>query len=136
MEDIRETLLTHSRYIRDTLLPLVANDQGSGLNYRDLSILRAILNDVNATPVTLELLRYSRIAKALAIITTDTRWPADTAMKASRILQKWEKPLGRVDDLRIDLWGPGGRLEGLKKAKVWWPGTVSKIKVILMTSPH
>ena len=136
MEEVRETLRTHSRYIRDTLLPLLAGREGSGLNDRDLSFLRNALNEVNKTPITIDLLRYSRIAQALAMIATDTRWPADVAIKATKILQKWEKVFGRVVDLQADLWGPGGRLEGLKRMKVWWPATAKQTKVSGTKSPN
>lgn len=129
MDEIREILRTHSRYIRDTLLPLVAGGECSKLNDRDIALLQATLDEVNAIPITLDLLRYSRIANALAIITMDPRWPAEMATKATRILNKWEKPFGRVDDLRADLWGPGGRLAGLKKVKRAWGVTGNKAEV-------
>lgn len=129
MDEIREILLKHSRYIRDTLLPLVADGGSSKLNDRDIALVRTTLNEVNAIPVTLDLLRYSRIAKALAIIAMDPRWPAETAAKATRILDKWEKAFGRVDDLQADLWGPGGRLAGLKKVKRSLGVTRNKAKV-------
>lgn len=129
MEEVRETLRTHSRYICDTLLPLVTDEQGSKLNDRDICFLRTILYEVNATPITLDLLRCSRIEKALAFIAMDPRWPAEATSKAEKILKKWEKSLGRVDDLRADLWGPRGRLEGLTKIKSRWGTTAEKAEV-------
>lgn len=129
MDEVRETLRTHSRYICDTLLPLVAGGEGSKLNDRDICFLRTTLNEVNATPISLDLLRYSRIEKALAFIAMDPRWPAEATTKAHKILEKWERSLGPVDDLRADLWGPCGRLEGLKKMKGWWGAAVEKSEV-------
>lgn len=129
MEEVRETLRTHSRYICYTLFPLVTDEEGSKLNDRDICFLRTILYEVNATPITLDLIRYSRIEKALTFIAMDPRWPADATARAQRILNKWEKSLGRVDNLRADPWGPRGRLEGLKKFKGPWRATAEKAEV-------
>lgn len=129
MEEVRETLRTHSRYIRDTLLPLVTDQKGSKLNSRDIYCLRTALYEVNAIPITLDLLRYSRIEKALVFIAMDPRWPAEATSRAAKILTKWEKSFGPVDDLRADLWGPGGRLEGLKKMKGPRGATAEKAEV-------
>lgn len=130
MEAACETLRTHSRYIRDNLLPLVTRGGGeSRLNSRDITLLNSALSEVNAIPITLDLLRYSRIEKALGTIALDGRWPLETVANAQLILKKWEKQFGSVDDLQADLWSPGGRLEGLKKVKGWSDSTMDKTKV-------
>ncbi len=87
------------------------------LNDDDAAFLRKTLDNVDAVPMTLDLLCYSRIYKALAKITTDSGWPAVTANYARSILKKWAYQFGPLDDVRADLWGPGGRMEGLKKTK-------------------
>jgi hypothetical protein len=130
MEEIGEILRTHARYIRDSLQPLVHGGGECRLNGRDVIFLRSVLNEVNAIPTTLDLLRYSRIEKALGKIALDGRWPLETAMMAQRILKKWERQFGPLDDVRADLWGPGGRLAGLKKMMGWSDGTVDKTKVV------
>lgn len=129
MEEVRETLRTHARYICYTLVPLVTDEEGSKLNDRDIYFLRTILYEVYAIPVTIDLIRYSRIEKALTFIAMDSRWPADATSKAQKILQKWEHSLGRLDNLRADLWGPRGRLEGLKKMKGLWGATTETAEV-------
>lgn len=129
MDEVRETLRTHARYICYTLVPLVTAEEGSQLNDRDIYFLRTILYEVNATPITLDLIRYSRIEKALTFIAMDPRWPADATSKAQKILKKWESSLGSLDDLRADLWGPRGRLEGLRKMKGLWGVTTEKAEV-------
>lgn len=129
MEEVRETLRIHSRYICDTLLPLVTDEGGSKLNDRDIGFLRTTLYEINAIPITLDLLRYSRIEKVLAFIAMDPRWPAEVMSKAQKILQKWENSLGPVDDLRGDLWGSRGRLEGLKKMKGGCGATADRAEV-------
>lgn len=129
MEEVRETLRTHARYICYTLVPLVTAEEGSKLNDRDIYCLRTILYEVNATPITLDLVRYSRIEKALTFIAMDPRWPADATSKAQKIIKKWETSLGSLNDLRADLWGPRGRLEGLRKMKGLWGATTEKAEV-------
>lgn len=120
-QDIREELRTHSRYIRDNLMPLVGrNGRDCGLNSRDLALLRSTLLKVNAIPVTLDVLRFSRIGKALVLISTPG-WPADIAAMARKILVRWEDALGPLQELRADLWGIGGRLEGVRKVEFTMP---------------
>lgn len=116
MEAVRDELRTHSRYIRDNLFPLVACEGECQLNNRDLDLLRSTLDRIDAIPITLSLLRYSRIEKALLRVSpTCTKWPVEIARYAEKILLKWEDELGPLQNLRADLWGTGGRLEGLRK---------------------
>lgn len=116
MEAVRDELRTHSRYIRDNLVPLVACGGESQLNNRDLALLHSTLDRIDAIPMTLSLLSYSRIDKALLrIAPTCTKWPVDISTQAQTIVSKWENELGPLRNLRADLWGPGGRLEGVRK---------------------
>ena len=116
MEAVRDELRTHSRYIRDNLVPLVACEGQSQLNKRDIAQLRSTLDRIDAIPMNLSLLRYSRIEKALLRISPScTKWPAGIARQAEKVLLKWENELGPLQNLRADLWGPGGRLEGVRK---------------------
>ena len=127
MEDIRDELRTHSRYIRDNLVQLVGCEDGCQLNSRDMALLRSTLTRIGAIPVTLDLLRYSRIEKALlGISAACTGWPTEIAEQAEKILLKWEDDLGPLRGLRADLWGPGGRLEGVRKLENWGNGTGAK----------
>lgn len=120
-QEIREELRTHSRYIRDNLIPLVGGDGGvCKLNSRDLGLLRSTLMKVNAISVTLDVLRFSRIEKALVLI-SNPGWPADIAAMARKILVRWENALGPLQELRADLWGIGGRLEGVRKVEFTMP---------------
>lgn len=120
-QGIREELRKHSRYIRDNLIPLVSGDRGIyELNNRDLALLRSTLLKVNAISVTLDVLRFSRIERALVLISTPG-WPADIAAMARKILVRWEDALGPLQELRADLWGIGGRLEGVRKVEFTMP---------------
>ena len=112
---VREELLLHSRYIRDTLVPLLAKQPK--LNHSDTLLLRSIFKILEATPMTLDLLRSSRIHKALMVIpaTGDAFWPMDIQVRAEELMAKWEDELGPLKNLRADLYGPGGRMEGVRK---------------------
>ena len=112
---IRDELLQHSRYIRDYLSPLLA-DQPS-LPATEIELLRSIMTRISSIPITIELLRYSRIEKALLLIafTSPQCWPADVTAPAERTLKRWENELGQsMKNVRQDFFSPGGRLAGLK----------------------
>ena len=72
--------------------------------------------------MTLDLLRSSRIHKALMIIvaTETASWPMDILVRAEELITKWEDELGPLKNLRADLYGPGGRMEGVRK--LTWKG--------------
>ena len=112
---IREDLLLHSRYIRDTLAPLLAKQPK--LNHSDSVCLHSIFKSLDAIPVTIGLLRYSHIEKALVVIVAagNVYWPMDIVVHAEKLIAKWEENLGPLKNLRADLYGPGGRMEGLRK---------------------
>ena len=117
---VGEELLLHSRYIRDTLVPLLAKQPK--LSHSDTLCLRSIFNYLEATPMTLDLCRHSRIHKALMVIaaTGDASWPLDILVRAEKLITKWEDELGPLQHLRVDLYGPGGRMEGVRK--LTWKG--------------
>lgn len=136
-QGIREELRSYSRYIRDSLSPLAGEDGGDcELSSRDLAFLRSTLLKVNAISVTLDVLRFSRIERALMLISTPG-WPADIAAMARKILVRWEDALGPVQELRADLWGLGGRLEGVRKVEFTMPDDaewVSSWKQVILIS--
>ena len=102
-------------------MPLVGGDRGDfEPNSRDMALLRSTLLKVNAISANLDVLRFSRIEKALLLISTPG-WPADIAAMARKILVRWEDALGPLQELRADLWGIGGRLEGVRKVEFTMP---------------
>ena len=117
---VGEELLLHSRYIRDTLVPLLAKQPK--LSHSDSLFLRSIFKTLDATPMTVDLLRHSRIHKALMVIaaTEDASWPMDILVRAEELIAKWEDELGPLKHFRADLYGPGGRMEGVRK--MTWKG--------------
>lgn len=48
-------------------------------------------------------------------------------MQAEELIQKWEDELGPLKNLRSDLYGPGGRLEGVTKITDGKKGSLYKI---------
>lgn len=115
----KEDLLAHSRYIRDSLVPRIAKERTvvSGKHAFDLTHLRAALEELHDSPMTIEILSFSRIEKALLKIieAQGDGWPPDIVIKAKNLIARWEKSLGPLQRVRTDLWGTGGRLEGLAK---------------------
>ena len=115
VSSIRGQLLLHSRYIRDTLAPLLAKQPK--LNHSDSVCLHSIFKSLDVIPMTIDLLRYSRIEKALMVIVAagNVCWPMDIVVHAEKLIAKWEEELGPLKNLRADLYGPGGRMEGIRK---------------------
>ncbi|KAL8825834.1 MAG: hypothetical protein Q9170_007640 [Blastenia crenularia] len=117
----KEDLLAHSRYIRDTLVPRLARDEAvlSGKHTFDLTHLRAALDELHNSPMTVEILRFSRIEKALQRIVEAKggNWPPDIVFKAKSLIAKWEGSLGPLQRVRSPLWGTGGRLEELTRSE-------------------
>ena len=63
---LRDELRLHSRYIRDTLVPILSRP--SKLTHPDHVLLRSIFKKLESIHMNLELLRYSRMEKALMVI--------------------------------------------------------------------
>ena len=120
---IGEELRLHTRYIRDYLAPTLGKH--TKLSHSDSVTLDSLFKRLDAVPVTLDLLRFSRIEKALMVISNsgDGGWPMDAQMQAEELISKWEMELGSLKNLRADLYGPGGRMEGVKKI-TWKDGLV------------
>jgi len=114
---IKENLLCHSRYIRDILAPIVAQ-KGGRLNEQQITALKAIFASLSSVRMTRQLLQYSRIEKALSIIAVEGNpWPVDTVLLSEALVNAWEDRIGPLRTIRADLWGPGGRLEGVMKLR-------------------
>jgi len=115
LASIREELRLHSRYIRDTLAPMFAH--GPILPAPEIRLLATVLEKVEQMHMRLDYLRYSRMEKALMLITDGTlAWPTDIVDQARELLRTWESALGPLHDRRADLYAPGGRMEGLRES--------------------
>ncbi|KAL8686864.1 MAG: hypothetical protein Q9218_006808 [Villophora microphyllina] len=119
----KEDLLAHSRYIRNALAPRIAKDHDllSGNQALDLTNVRSVLDQLSGTPMTTEVLRFSRIERALQRIVqaSGVGWPPDIVIKAETLLARWEELLGPLQRVQRDLWAAGNRLEGLIKPRDW-----------------
>ena len=116
---LHDDLRTHSRFIRDYLAPNMARDgDGYTMTSTDHKTLNSIFVKLSELSVTKTALYYSRIHNALFMITSGgAPWPAEFVLLAEILLKQWEKKLGRLKDIRPDLWGPGGRLHGLRRLR-------------------
>lgn len=114
---VKEILLTHSRHIRDVLAPVVARE-GGRLNDPQTASLNAIFASLSTVKITVEMLRYSRMDRALTVISMEgSAWQGPYQLLAEALLANWEQSLGPLRNIKADLWGPGGRLEGIKKVQ-------------------
>ena len=59
----------------------------------------------------------------LMAATRNVCWPMDVLVHAGDLITKWENELGPLKYLRADLYGPGGRMEGVRKMS-WKDGRV------------
>lgn len=119
---IQEEVRLHSNYIRDTVAPLLAQERR--LSDSDTHLMQSILQRIKTLPVTLDLLQYSRMEKALMVITADgeLNWPIAIVEQAKGILKEWEEDLGPLQNIRADLFAIGGRLEGVTRTTYWTSG--------------
>ena len=124
----KEDLLCHSRWIRDHLAPMIAKHGSlvAGNHFFDLAPLRFALDELLASSMTTDILRFSRMEKALQRIVEAKGgdWPPDIVVKAKELIARWETSLGPLQRVRTDLWAAGGRLEGFAKPRGWfkWDG--------------
>ncbi|KAL8851338.1 MAG: hypothetical protein Q9221_003705 [Calogaya cf. arnoldii] len=120
----KEDLLCHSRWIRDHLAPKIAEDGSlaAGKHFFDLAPLRSALDELLESPMTLDILRFSRMQKALLRIAEAKGgdWPPDIVLKAKDLIARWEISFGPLQRVRTDLWATGGRLEGFAKPRGWF----------------
>ncbi|KAL9130215.1 MAG: hypothetical protein Q9217_001560 [Psora testacea] len=117
----RDELRLHSCYIRDSFAAMLANSE-SNLPASEVEFLEAIFARVATITMTLDYLRYSRMEKALMLLATAderTFWPPGSVADARKLLQKWERELGPLENIRADLFADGGRLEGTFRATYW-----------------
>lgn len=111
-----------ARWIRDVLAPILARGSYTSLSEDNLYLSNFLMffADLRHTAVTVDSLKNSRIHSALAhIVEQKMAWPDWIVEEAQELLQAWENELGSLRSIRADLWGPGGRLEGVKELDEW-----------------
>lgn len=112
----RDELRAWSRYIRDTLIPELNDGVEVALSATIVGAVQDFLRQVAPACIDMEILRYSRLHTAFKeICEMADRWPPAIALAADSLLLEWEIRIGPLEEVKADLWGPGGRLEGLVK---------------------
>ncbi|MCJ1434142.1 hypothetical protein MMC27_003508 [Xylographa pallens] len=112
----RDELRTWSQYIRDTLIPELKDGTEVALAASIIEAIRTFLYELRTTYIDVDVLRYSRLHSALKeVCMMADRWPTTITLPATALLKTWEIKHGPLSDITADLWGPGGRLEGLIK---------------------
>ena len=112
----QEELRCWSRYVRNNLVCKVACYGEEALTAPMVESVRGFIARLKNIEVKIEVLRYSRIHLALMEISAvGSRWPSALISASEEILRAWQDQLGSLSDVRGDIWGPGGRLEGVPK---------------------
>ena len=112
----QEELRCWSRYVRNNLVCKVACYGEEALTATMVESVRGFIVRLKNTEAKIEALRYSRIHLALMEISAvGSRWPSALISASEEILRAWQDQLGSLSDVRGDIWGPGGRLEGVPK---------------------
>ena len=113
-----DELRAWSRYIRDVLRSKVAVKDEVVLSSTIIDEAEEFMNLLDRASIDVESLRFSRVHFALyEISATGSRWPLQIVLRAESLLALWEAEFGPLKEIRADLWGAGGRLEGLAKLK-------------------
>lgn len=109
-------LRRRARYFRNILVPAVACHGDRALTQATITDVTIFLVHLDKTPVTVEILRRTRIEKALfGVCAQSTLWPPSLFEMAQQILKKWERKLGDLSGLRSSLFEAGGRMAGCRK---------------------
>jgi hypothetical protein len=109
-----KTLRKTAAWIRDDLDPLVAREGPQALDPNDVLSLHSLLLDLQMEPISIHLLRTSRIYLAVReICGKATRWPSRLIDEADQVIQAWEATLGPLKNIRTPLYEKGGRLHGI-----------------------
>ncbi|MCJ1476127.1 hypothetical protein MMC13_004792 [Lambiella insularis] len=114
----RDELRAWSQRIRDNLIPELNDGPEVALSATTLGTIEDFLEELSAASIEIETLRYSRIHNALKeMCEIADRWTPPIVSAAEMLLLKWEIWFKSLKDVEADLWGPSGRLEGLKRVQ-------------------
>ncbi|TKA77803.1 hypothetical protein B0A49_00931 [Cryomyces minteri] len=109
-------LRAKARWIRDDLDPVIAREGPDIMHPDDVLTLHELLQDLRRVAIPVELIRYSRIHKAiLDIAGKATRWPGKLIDQCDALIVMWEKQFGPLEKLGTPLYETGGRLQGICK---------------------
>ena len=111
----RDELRCWSRYIRDVLAPNVVHGSEDAISRITVESAHSFLADLYDTVISLDVLKFSKVHMALMeIASPGSGWSPAVTLKAEKLLLTWNENFGDLQAaLKIDLWGPGGRMEGV-----------------------
>lgn len=110
----REYLRDRARWIRDELDPIIAREGPDSLHADNVITLFTFFEELRASTISLETIRYSRMHNALQEIAgRATRWPTKLIECSIEISKSWESLYGPLIELRTPLFDAGGRLHGI-----------------------
>ncbi|KAI9840232.1 MAG: hypothetical protein M1838_004153, partial [Thelocarpon superellum] len=113
---LEHELRRESQYIRNILAPVVCQYGGKAFSGDTLILLMTFLERLEQTTVSLDVIRRSRIEKALFEITDEgSGWPVSLMELAARILKTWNIRMGDLRDLRAPLWDKDMRMARCRK---------------------
>ena len=113
-----EELRTWACCIRDVVLPRIRTGEESSLSPGILDEIQEFLSLLKQAHINVETLRYTRVHTALEeIVAVGSKLPETVIGRAGEMLSLWEEDFGRLTDIQVDLFGPGGRLAGVVRLK-------------------
>ena len=141
----------HAAWIRDILDPLIARDGPEAISVEDALYMDQFLRKLQLATIPVQDIRLSRVHLALLEIAgRATRWPHRLIERAEAVIKVWEARFGKLADIGIELYGQGGRLQGIATASCTDPdkmlmnwltlleaqlGVVRRIREFIATTP-
>ena len=112
-----DELRTWSRYIRDVLAPRVARGGEEAISHVTINGIHDFLADLSGMVIDLEVLKFSKVHTALMeMVMPGSGWSLAVVSKVETLLVLWKERFGELEAaVKIDLWAPGGRMEGVVK---------------------
>jgi hypothetical protein len=112
------TLRQTASWIRDDLDPLVSREGTNALHPDEVLTLHSLLLALQRNPVSVHILRSSRIYLAVRDIHGKaTRWPGKLVDEADHLVNRWEGNYGPLKNMRTPLYEKGGRLNSICEPK-------------------
>ena len=106
-----QQLHEYAAWIRDDLDPAIAREGPEIMAPDDVITLHELFLELQRCTPSVTALKYSRIHYAIMDISGKaTRWPSKLADECDSIIRAWERVYGSLNQIRSQLYGPGGRL--------------------------
>jgi hypothetical protein len=111
----QSVLQQRTQWIRDHLDLQVSRDGPETLDPNDVVELDELFKALQLYPITIEVVRQTRIHLALLQISGKaTRWPRRLVDESDKVITTWEAHMGPLNQVRVPLYDRGGRLDGMR----------------------